>query len=416
MSHNIFTADIEDWLIRKALRDPDIRALFEKLCERLRAIGIPLDRAALSWPVLHPLFRAEQVFWYPEKGAELEQYYHSPSGSAQWQKSPFHHAQTHELETIRRSLTGPNALLDFEVLVSFRDQGYTDYLLTRTEFKIAEVEKFSGGATGMMTSWTTKREHGFTDDDLAALKRIQKLLAVAVHAAIQKRVMANVANAYLGPTAGWKVLSGDIKRGDGDRLPAVVWYSDLRSSTRLSDTMDADSYLALLNRYFECTAAPVIANGGEILNFIGDGVLAIFPIHESCPLDASARAEAAVLGAMQRREDAVAQGTPGNAPLEFGIGLAIGEVMFGNIGVADRLAFSGVGKVVNKVQRIETATKALEIPVLATKDFARAAPGDWTACGGVEIPDFDRTLEVFTLPGLSKPASTSDAFHVEPAE
>lgn len=416
MSHNIFTADIEDWLIRKALRDPDIRALFEKLCERLRAIGIPLDRAALSWPVLHPLFRAEQVFWYPEKGAELEQYYHSPSGSAQWQKSPFHHAQTHELETIRRSLTGPNALLDFEVLESFRDQGYTDYLLTRTEFKIAEVEKFSGGATGMMTSWTTKREHGFTDDDLAALKRIQKLLAVAVHAAIQKRVMANVANAYLGPTAGWKVLSGDIKRGDGDQLPAVVWYSDLRSSTRLSDTMDADSYLALLNRYFECTAAPVIANGGEILNFIGDGVLAIFPIHESCPLDASARAEAAVLDAMQRRADAVAQGTPGNAPLEFGIGLAIGEVMFGNIGVADRLAFSGIGKVVNKVQRIETATKTLEIPVLATKDFARAAPGDWTACGGVEIPDFDRTLEVFTLPGLSKPASTSDAFHVEPAE
>lgn len=416
MSHNIFTADIEDWLIRKALRDPDIRALFEKLCERLRAIGIPLDRAALSWPVLHPLFRAEQVFWYPEKGAELEQYYHSPSGSEQWQKSPFHHAQTHELETIRRSLTGPNALLDFEVLESFRDQGYTDYLLTRTEFKIAEVEKFSGGATGMMTSWTTKREHGFTDDDLAALKRIQKLLAVAVHAAIQKRVMANVANAYLGPTAGWKVLSGDIKRGDGDRLPAVVWYSDLRSSTRLSDTMDADSYLALLNRYFECTAAPVIANGGEILNFIGDGVLAIFPIHESCPLDASAKAEAAVLDAMQRREDAVAQGTPGNAPLEFGIGLAIGEVMFGNIGVADRLAFSGIGKVVNKVQRIETATKTLEIPVLATKDFAEAAPGDWTACGGVEIPDFDRTLEVFTLPGLRQTSSLSDALRVEPAE
>ena len=90
--------------------------------------------------------------------------------------------------------------------------------------------------------------------------------------------------------------------------------------------------------------------------------------------------------------------------------------MFGNIGVADRLAFSGIGKVVNKVQRIETATKTLEIPVLATRDFAEAAPGDWTACGGVEIPDFDRTLEVFTLPGLSKASSTSDAFHVEPAE
>ena len=416
MSHAIFTAEIDDWLIGKALVDPDILKLFEKLCERLRAIGIPLDRAALSWPVLHPLFRAEQVFWYTGRGAELEQYYHSKQGSEQWYRSPFYHAQTQELTSIRRNLTGPNAMLDFEVFESFRDQGYTDYLLTRTPFKIAEVERFSGGATGMMTSWMTKRKRGFSDDDLAALKHIQKLLAVAVHAAIQKRIMANVARAYLGPTAGGKVLSGDIHRGDGDRLPAVVWYSDLRSSTRLSDTMSADSYLALLNRYFECTAAPVIANGGEILNFIGDGVLAIFPIEEACPLDASARAEAAVLEAMRLREESIAQGTPDNAPLDFGIGLAIGEVMFGNIGVSDRLAFSGVGRVVNKVQRIETATKDLNFPVLATSDFAEAAPGDWTACGGVEIPDFDRTLEVFTLPALSKRHVKSATFGVEPAE
>lgn len=416
MTHSIFTAEVDNWLIDKALIDPDIRTLFEKLCERLRAIGIPLDRAALSWPVLHPLFKAEQVFWYPDRGAELEQYYHSEKGGEQWLKSPFYHAQIQGLNSIRRCLTGPNAMLDFDVLESFRDQGYTDYLLTRTQFKIAEVEHFSGGATGMMTSWTTKRAQGFSDDDLAALKHIQKLLAVAVHAAIQKRIMANVAKAYLGPTAGWKVLSGDIHRGDGDRLPAIVWYSDLRGSTRLSDTMGADSYLALLNRYFECTAAPVIANGGEILNFIGDGVLAIFPVEASCPRDATARAEAAVRDSLRLREEAIAQGTPGNAPLDFGIGLAIGEVMFGNIGVSDRLAFSGIGKIVNQVQRIETATKELQIPVLATSDFAEAAPGDWTACGGVEIPDFDRTLEVFTLPELGKRPSKTSVFRVEPAE
>lgn len=416
MSHSIFTAEIEDWLIGKTLVDPDILKLFENLCKRLRAVGIPLERAALSWPVLHPLFRAEQVFWYPDEGANLEQYYHSTAGNEHWLKSPFHHAQSNGLSDLRRSLTGPNAMLDFEVLPSFRDKGYTDYLLTRTNFKIAEVEHFSGGATGIMASWLTRRENGFTDDDLAALKRIQKLLAIACHAAIQKRIMANLANAYLGPTAGWKVLSGDIRRGDGDRIPAVVWFSDLRGSTRLSDTMDGDSYLALLNQYFECTAAPVIAHGGEILNFIGDGVLAIFPIHESCPADATASAEAAVRDAMRLREESIAAGTPGNAPLNFGVGLAIGEVMFGNIGVPDRLAFSGIGQVVNKVQRIETATKALNIPVLATEEFANVAPGDWETCGNVEIVDLDRRLDVYTLPEICPVAPVTDSLTVEPAE
>ncbi|MEM7423233.1 MAG: adenylate/guanylate cyclase domain-containing protein, partial [Pseudomonadota bacterium] len=294
------------------------------------------------------------------------------------------------------------ALLDFEVFESFREQGYTDYVLTRTEFRIAEVKDFVGRKTGMMASWMTRRDGGFSDDDLDALKRIQRHLAVACHSAIQKRVMANLANAYLGPTAGWRVLAGDIKRGDGERIPAVVWYSDLRGSTRLSDTMDPDSYLALLNRYFECTADAVIDNGGEILNFIGDGVLAIFPIASACPRDASARAEAAVHEALSRMKQAEIDGTPGNAPLEFGIGLAIGEVMFGNIGVASRLAFSGIGKVVNTVQRIESATKVLDVPVLALPEFAEAAPGDWVLQGDFEIEDFDKRLPVYTLRTLMK--------------
>jgi adenylate cyclase len=222
------------------------------------------------------------------------------------------------------------------------------------------------------------------------------VFAVACRAAIQKRVMANLAHTYLGATAGWQVLAGDIRRGDGARIPAVVWFSDLRGSTRLSDTMDPDSYLALLNRYFECTAAPVIEHGGEILNFIGDGVLAIFPIEAGCPRAAAARAEAAALEA-QRLCDEAAGSTPGGAPLRFGIGLAVGEVMFGNIGVPSRLAFSGIGQVVNTVQRIEKATKPMGLRVLADAGFAAAAPGAWRPAGDLEIRDFGRRIAVFTL-------------------
>jgi adenylate cyclase len=408
MSHATFIAGIEDWLIGKALGDPDITGLFETLCERLHAIGVPLDRASLSWPTLHPLFRSEQVFWWRGKGTEFQQYIHASTNSEQWLRSPLYHVVAHGLSHLRRQLAGPGALVDFDVLAEFSEQGYTDYLVTASSFRIAEVDEIQGGRPGLIASWATKREIGFTDDDLDALKRMQTIFAVACRAAIQKRVMTNLANAYLGATAGWQVLAGDIRRGDGARIPAVVWFSDLRGSTRLSDTMDPDDYLALLNCYFECTATPVIENGGEILNFIGDGVLAIFPIEAGCPKAAAARAEAAVSEALRLCSEA-AGSTPGGAPLRFGVGLAIGEVMFGNIGVPSRLAFSGIGQVVNTVQRIEKATKSIGRTVLADAAFATVAAGDWSSAGEIEIQDYDRRIELFT------PADGSAAAPAAPA-
>ena len=397
MSHVSLIAAVEDWLVGKALGDPEIRILFEKLSERLHGLGIPLDRASLSWPTLHPLFKSEQVFWRRGEGAVLNQYEHSDGPTDAWIKSPLAHVHLQGLAHLRRRLTGDGAMLDFEVLEEFQQQGFTDYLVTSTQFGIGDVAEFAGKSTGIIASWATKRQSGFTDDDLDALRRIQRVFAVACRASIQRRVTDNIAAAYLGPTAGHQVLQGEIRRGDGDMLPAVVWFSDLRGSTRLSDTMDPDSYLALLNRYFECTAGPVIEHGGEILNFIGDGVLAIFPIHEKCPMEATAQAEAAVHDALAACVQAEKDGTPGGAPLRFGIGLDIGEVMFGNIGVPSRLAFSGIGKVVNTVQRIESHTKKIDTTVLASAAFAEAAPGDWASAGEIEIRDFDRRVQVFTL-------------------
>jgi adenylate cyclase len=400
MSHQTLIAEIESWLLQKALGDPEIRELFEALCQRLHAVGIPVERAVLSWPTLHPLFRAEQVFWWLGKGARLEQHYHSTAGSEAWLKSPFYRMLSRGLPRLRRRLTGENAFLDFNVLKELAEQGYTDYLMTSSNFRIAQFADFDGGTTGIMASWTTSRVGGFTDDDLQALSRIQAIFAVACRAAIEKRVMANLATAYLGPTAGWRVLAGDIKRGDGERISAVVWFSDLRGSTRLSDEMDPDDYLALLNKYFECTAAPVIAHGGEILNFIGDGVLAVFPIADADGgqdgvAEAARRATAAVDDALRLRGEVIEAGTPADAPLEFGIGLDIGELMFGNIGVPDRLAFSGIGRVVNGTQRIEAATKKVGQPVLATAALAALSPDDWVSAGQHGFAGLDGEIELF---------------------
>ncbi|HSF93888.1 MAG TPA: adenylate/guanylate cyclase domain-containing protein [Thermohalobaculum sp.] len=398
MSHNALIAEIETWLIGEALGDPDIVSLFDALCRRLHGVGVPVERAALTWPTLHPLFSAEQVFWWLDRGAKLEQYYHSQAGSEAFRASPFQFVLTHGLPRLRRRLTGPGALTDFEVLEDFAAQGYTDYLMTVARFRIAEFAEEEERATGIMASWATKRDGGFTDADLDALSRIQTVFAVACRAAISKRVMTNLANAYLGPTAGWRVLSGDIRRGDGDMIPAVVWFSDLRGSTRLSDQMAAGDYLALLNRYFECTAAPVIEHGGEILNFIGDGVLGIFPVDANGGAAGAARqAAAAARASLSLCAEAVAAGTPAGAPLEFGIGLDMGELMFGNIGVPHRLAFSGIGRVVNGVQRIEKATKAMGQRVLATAAVAEAAPDSWVRAGSHCIDDFQHKVELYGL-------------------
>ncbi|HUF87965.1 MAG TPA: adenylate/guanylate cyclase domain-containing protein [Thermohalobaculum sp.] len=404
MSHNTLIAEIENWLMDAALGDPEIVRLFEGLCRRLHAVGVPVQRAVLSWPTLHPLFRAEQIFWWQGQGAKLERYYHSSAGSEHWLKSPFYHALTRGLPRIRRRLTGEGALLDFDVLKEFAEQGYTDYLLTAAHFSISEVADFEGGPTGLLSSWATRRESGFGDDDLEALSRIQRMLAIACRMAIQNRVTENLAHAYLGPTAGARVLAGDIKRGDGEFIPAVVWFSDLRGSTRLSDMMKPDDYLALLNCYFECTAAPVIAHGGEILNFIGDGVLGIFPI-DGDEAAAARRATAAVTEALGRRAEQRKAGTPAGAAVDFGIGLDIGELMFGNIGVPERLAFSGIGRVVNTVHRIEAATKVVGTQALATAAVAAAAPGSWTPAGPHCVPDLDRAIELYTFRPAEAPAA-----------
>lgn len=394
MSHSPLIAEIEDWLMDAALGDPEIVRLFEGLCRRLHAVGIPVERAVMSWPTLHPLFRAEQIFWWRGKGAKLEQYYHSSAGNEHWVKSPFYHAITRGLPRMRRRLKGEGAMLDFDVLKEFAEQGYTDYLLTAAHFAIGDVVDYEGGPTGILSSWATSRASGFTDEDLEALSRIQKMLAIACRMSIQKRVTENLAHAYLGPTAGTRVLAGDIRRGDGEYIPAVIWFSDLRGSTRLSDTMKPDDYLALLNCYFECTAAPVIEHGGEILNFIGDGVLGIFPV-DGDEAAAARRATDAVAEALRRCDEGRAAGTPGGVAVDFGIGLDIGELMFGNIGVPQRLAFSGIGRVVNTVHRIETATKALGKRVLATHAVAAAAPEFWEPAGPVCVPDLDRAIELY---------------------
>jgi adenylate cyclase len=397
MSHNTLISELETWMLREAVSDPDIVKLFGALCMRLHGIGIPVERAALTWPTLHPEFQAEQIYW--KMGAEIElfQYRHDGLVSGVFEASPIHHVLVNRLRTLRRRLTGTEAMVDFPVLVELAADGYTDYLVVAAELAIAKVLEFRGGAVGVMASWATKRSGGFSSEDIAALMRIQRVFTVACHASIQSRVMVNLAQVYLGRTASRKVLSGTVQRGDGDVIRAVVWYSDLRGSTRLSNAMAPQDYLQLLRSYYDCTAQPVMDEGGEVFEFIGDAVLAIFPIPEG---EAGAEQMRAATRAMERalvlREAAMAdregRGLPGE--IRFSVAMTVGEMMFGNIGVPERLTFSCIGRVVNMVARLDELSRDIGRAVLVTREMAEAEPEHWVPIGTHALRDFDEPVEL----------------------
>ena len=398
MDNNTLVSGVNEWLADQALSEPDIVMMFEGLTHRLRGIGIPLARARLTWPTLHPLFQAETVLWTHGRETEFEQFIHQESMSNAWLLSPMKHMLEHDLSILRRNLDGPNKLLDFEILNDMNDIGMTDYLVVSTEFSNQNLGD-QIPRRGIFVTWCADRPGGFSNDEIQSLQKIQRRFAVACKTVVQARIANNVTKTYLGNHAGQQVLSGSIRRGDGNQTNAVVWMSDLRNSTALADTMPGDEYLKLLNTYFECTAGSVIDAGGEVLDFIGDAVLAIFPFdsesEKNCAICSATKAlhlsqQAHAEISEQRKEE-------GLPAINYGVGLNVGSVTFGNIGVPERLSFSVIGPTVNEVARIETMTKAIGKSILASKDVAAFEPSAWVSVGEHALQGVSKRMELFTL-------------------
>jgi len=284
-------------------------------------------------------------------------------------------------------LTGETALLDFPLLEGFRALGGTDYLLLTVGFGRA-------GQNGIICSWLGDRTTGFTDDEIAQLQRISRQLAIALKAKIERNVAQNIAHAYLGARAGEAVLKGSIRRGDGEKITAALWYSDLRQSTALADRLSAEDFLHLLGRYFEMTAAAVLDRGGEVVSLIGDAVLGLFRV-ETTPQEACERALAAAHEA--RRRLGASPPSDDDPGLDFGIALHLGEVIYGNVGVPERLQFTLVGPAVNVVVRVQDLTKQLGAPLLATAPFAAAVAGPWRPLGEHLLRGFETPMPISTM-------------------
>jgi adenylate cyclase len=381
----VLAISIVEWLAGEALQDSEPATLLNDLCQRLRGVGIPIFRCQVAFRVLHPLYDASTLNWTAEKGVVVEHFRPEQTGQEQFLRSPIGHTLAHRLSVFRRRLTGDTALLDFDVLDEFRAMGGTDYVVFMVGFDRM-------GQNGVICSWLGDRASGFTDNEIVQLQRVTRELGIALKSKIERSVSQNIAHAYLGKRAGEAVLNGSIRRGDGEKINAALWYSDLRRSSELADQLPAEAFLHLLGQYFEMTAGSVLDHGGEVVSLIGDAVLGLFRVD-----GASDEACRWALGAANEARRRLSSPTGASAAaFDFGISLHLGEVIYGNVGVPERLQFTLVGSAVNQVVRVQDLTKTLGYPVLATGPFADALNSPWLALGEHKLRGLDKRMPVLT--------------------
>lgn len=378
---------VEDWLIGQALQSAKVPDMFGEMCVRLRTCDVPVDRASLAWSALHPLIEGEMAYWQAGEDVLHEQYPHQEEEPETWRNSPMRAVLVNRDEMLRRRLDGANADHDYPICAELAEDGYTDYLVLATAFELPALADLQGN-TGILVSWATKTPGGFTDDALFAIRYIQKRLALAARANLEAQITRTIAQTYLGGFAGQRVLSGQIRHGDGETIEAVIFYSDMRDSTAIAEDLGPDRYLTWLNTYFEVSAGAVLQHGGEILDFIGDAVLAVFPI-DAGGLGAAVRKAVKATDEARRRMKELNASVQQGRRLRAGIALSVGKVMFGNIGIAERLTFSVIGQTVHAAARIEALTKFAGTDILMTEDVA--------AC----IPDKAVFVDTFSLTGFA---------------
>jgi adenylate cyclase len=374
-----------DWLhgrVPPAPRSPE--EALRRLCRGLVSCGIEVYRVGVFVRTLHPNVAGRAFFWREDRDVvEVDSADHAWFDTDEHLKSPIHAVWTHNAET-RRRLADPACPMDYPVLADLRAEGATDYLAVPLRFVSGEVH---------VASFATRRPGGFTDAELAALQRILPPFNRVVEIYGHMRKARNILDAYLGPGAGAKVLAGQIKRGDAEDIDAVIWFCDLRDSTPLADSMGRREFLALLNQYFECVLGPVLERQGEVLRFIGDAALAIFPV-DGRPAEACAKALAAAQEALARMDKL---NKNRKTPLRFGIGLHLGELTYGNIGTPSRIEFTVIGAAANEAARIESLCKRLDVDLLVSERVARALPGAWKSLGSHTLRGVGDKMELFTL-------------------
>lgn len=387
------------WLLRTAADSKDPANLVRDLALQMRAAGISVGRLWLFMRTLHPESVSTRYGWrLGEPEMDIMAAPHEILESEAYIRSPLYPI-FQGAGGVRRRLDIENPVLDFPILEELHEEGMTDY--------VAMPLMFSDGRISALTL-ASDRAGGFSTQSLGHLYEILPVFGRLVEVHAQRQNALNVLNTYLGRQTGERVLQGLIKRGDGEPVHAVIWFCDLRDSTALADSMSQQDFLALLNQFLECMAGAVLDQGGEVLRFIGDAVLAIFPIGHpdqkragGCEKTRSAckAAVAAVIDARRRVAEVNAQRTAtGRTPLGWGVGLHLGDVTYGNIGTPSRLEFTVIGAAANEAARIESMCKTLGYPVLISDAFAEHCESRLESVGRQRLKGVNKRMALYTLP------------------
>jgi len=394
-------SDIIQWVTEAGLTGVEENALLTGFCVRVVAAGMPLSRANVVIDTLHPVHEGRLFRWRgdgtsPGDMLELSRTVADDEIRQAWYRSPFYHLQQSGEPMLRRRLVA-NEPDDFPILPDLREQGQTDY--------IAFVKQFTAaGAIGEMdcvhSSWTTEAVDGFADDDVETLSALFPSLALALKCTSLQRIAGTLVETYLGRDAGRRVLQGRIERGVADRVRAVIWFSDLRGFTRITDSAEPAHIIPFLNEYAEAVISSIHEARGDVLKLIGDGTLAIFNAEDAAGACRNALAAATIMGERIGNLNA-SRHSAGLPVTDAYLGLHLGDVFYGNIGSSDRLDFTVIGPAVNMASRVAMMCRSADRGMLMSSDFVAAVPGDSrdriVSVGRYALRGFERGQELFTV-------------------
>jgi adenylate cyclase len=382
---------VAGWIAREGRLEPELKRFIAALMDRVVGAGVPLWRVYVGLQLIHPQLQAMGLVWQRDKVMRVTEIprRHGIEFTSAYLGSP--------IQEIRESGGAVRYRLHnlddrhHLVLHEVKAAGGTDY------FGLAI--RVGDGRPNPIITFATDRESGFSDADITDLGLLPDLIGAVVEMHINRLIASTVIETYLGRETGQRILQGLVRRGDGDRINAVLWFSDLRDFTGLNERLPADELLDMLNMYFEAIGVALKNRGGEILKFIGDGVMAIFPVIDAMFLpDATAGAIDAAREALSAIEEVNAgRVEAGRERIRFGVGLHVGPVTFGNVGTAERLDFTVIGPAVNRCARLEGLTKVLGAPVLASADFKRVCPRPMRSLGRHRLRGVPEPVEIFTV-------------------
>jgi adenylate cyclase len=379
---------ISDWLIDGARSAVEPRLLVAEICERLVSAGLPLWRVGIFVRTLHPDILGVNFIWKPDAEVTFGTADFDLLDSPEYRNSPLA-IVFGEGREVRHRIDDPESRR-FPFLDDMRAEGVTDY--------IALPLLATDGAVHA-SSWTTRQPGGFSDEQLSGLRSLMPPLARLVEITSQRRRASVLLDTYVGNRAGERILGGQIRRGHTETMHAAIWLSDLRGFTALSDRLPSETVVDILNHYFDCQVHAIRTHGGEVLKFMGDGLLAVFPISEQDG-DIGQVCGRVLEAARESRESVGALRYPIGDTVErfrFGVALHVGKILYGNIGGGNRLDFTCIGPAVNLAARLEKIAGRLHRTIVASEGFAGICAGGWSELGEFPIAGFAKAERVYGL-------------------